>query len=71
MADLLVNVVCPACRRVSVETMPTDRCVLTFECPACHTVLAPKPGDCCVFCSYGDKRCPFMQDHMLCPDQPG
>jgi hypothetical protein len=24
-------------------------------------LLRPKPGDCCVFCSYGDMKCPPMQ----------
>jgi len=48
--------------------MPTDQCVFFYECPHCKTVLRPKPGDCCVFCSYGDKRCPFVQDDIVCPD---
>jgi hypothetical protein len=47
--------------------MPTDRCVVFYECDGCHTVLRPKPGDCCVFCSYADKRCPFVQDSCECP----
>ena len=49
--------------------MPTDQCVFFYECPHCHTVLKPKPGDCCVYCSYGDKRCPFVQDDVSCPDE--
>jgi hypothetical protein len=24
-------------------------------------VLRPKPGDCCVFCSYGSVKCPPQQ----------
>jgi hypothetical protein len=24
-------------------------------------LLRPKTGDCCVFCSYGDMKCPPMQ----------
>jgi hypothetical protein len=27
----------------------------------CHTLLRPKAGDCCVFCSYGSAKCPPMQ----------
>ena len=30
-------------------------------CEGCGTRLAPKPGDCCVFCSYGTVRCPPIQ----------
>lgn len=38
-----------------------------YDCPARGTVLRPKVGDCCVFGSYGDKRCPFVQDERDCP----
>jgi len=70
MADLTVRLTCLDCRHVSQATMPTDQCIFFYECPNCRTVLRPKPGDCCVFCSYGDKRCPFVQDDVPCPDQP-
>ncbi|HEX6136240.1 MAG TPA: GDCCVxC domain-containing (seleno)protein [Casimicrobiaceae bacterium] len=53
---------CPACGHVSVETMPTDACQWAYECERCHTLLRPKPGDCCVYCSYGSVRCPPMQE---------
>ena len=71
MADLRVGETCPTCDATSEETMPTDRCVISYRCPACGTVLKPKAGDCCVFCSYGDKRCPFVQDAIECPDSIG
>jgi len=67
MADLLVTVKCPDCGHASVETMPTDRCVFFWECPGCHLVVRPIGSDCCVYCSYGDKRCPFVQDDSQCP----
>jgi hypothetical protein len=41
--------------------MPTDACQWYHECEACHTLLKPRPGDCCVFCSYGDTPCPPVQ----------
>nr|CCA81611.1 conserved hypothetical protein [blood disease bacterium R229] len=31
------------------------------ECPGCHALLRPRPGDCCVFCSYGSVPCPPVQ----------
>jgi hypothetical protein len=68
MADLSVMLTCPDCGMATAETMPLDRCVFFFECPNCHAVLKPKQGDCCVYCSYGDKRCPFIQDAIPCPD---
>jgi hypothetical protein len=41
--------------------MPTDTCWFFYECAGCHTLLRPKAGDCCVFCSYGSAKCPPMQ----------
>jgi hypothetical protein len=52
---------CPECGVAKVETMPTDACQYFYECTACHTLLRPKTGDCCVFCSYGSQPCPPMQ----------
>jgi hypothetical protein len=52
---------CPQCGKSSVETMPSDACLFFWNCPACGKRLRPKPGDCCVFCSYGSVRCPFAQ----------
>ncbi|WP_424363782.1 GDCCVxC domain-containing (seleno)protein [Methylocystis parvus] len=46
--------------------MPTDACVLAYDCPACHARLTPKHGDCCVFCSYGDVPCPPVQREGRC-----
>ena len=53
---------CPACGHVKTETMPTDACQWFYECEKCHTVLKPKPGDCCVFCSYATVPCPPIQE---------
>ncbi|MFZ4703464.1 MAG: GDCCVxC domain-containing (seleno)protein [Candidatus Methylumidiphilus sp.] len=65
---------CPVCRHGSVETMPFDACLYFWECPGCHTLLKPRSGDCCVFCSYGDTPCPpvqtvTIQQHCCSPSQ--
>lgn len=52
------TITCPACGHAAAETVPVDRCVIVYECVGCKTVLKPKAGDCCVFCSYSDARCP-------------
>jgi hypothetical protein len=57
---------CPHCGAVTVETMPTDACLYFHECRSCHTLLRPRPGDCCVFCSYGTVRCPPVQQARGC-----
>jgi hypothetical protein len=57
---------CPYCGHVSVEVMPTDACVYFYECARCRALLRPKPGDCCVFCSYGSVKCPPEQEARAC-----
>jgi hypothetical protein len=70
MAHLSVTITCPTCGHRAMETMPTDRCIFFYACLECREVLRPLAGDCCVFCSYGDRRCPFVQDGTSCPDVP-
>ena len=57
---------CPRCGGVSVETMPDDACQWFYDCRHCGAVLRPLPGDCCVFCSYGDVACPPKQSGGCC-----
>lgn len=52
---------CPHCGTAKTETMPTDACRYFYDCTGCGTVLKPKAGDCCVFCSYADVPCPPIQ----------
>lgn len=57
---------CPNCEAQTEQEMPTDACVYFFECETCHARLRPKPGDCCVFCSYGSVKCPPVQREGEC-----
>jgi len=57
---------CPECGSRHEEIMPTDACVYFYPCPSCGAILRPKPGDCCVFCSYGTVPCPPVQDGRTC-----
>lgn len=52
---------CPHCGHAAREVMPTDACQWAWDCPACHATLTPKPGDCCVYCSWGSVPCPPVQ----------
>ncbi|MGH3026636.1 MAG: GDCCVxC domain-containing (seleno)protein [Gaiellaceae bacterium] len=61
MTVLVATITCPSCGTSHVEEMPTDACRFFYDCTGCGTVLRPKPGDCCVFCSYGDAPCPPVQ----------
>lgn len=55
------TVTCPNCGHQKKETMPTESCLIRYECEKCKTVLNPKENDCCVFCSYGSLPCPSKQ----------
>ncbi len=62
MAVILQSVVtCPECGFSKEESMPTDACQWHYECTSCGALLKPKPGDCCVFCSFGSVPCPPVQ----------
>jgi len=52
---------CPECGTAQRTEMPTDARQFFHECVSCHAVLKPRSGDCCVFCSYADVKCPSMQ----------
>lgn len=60
--QLISTLTCPKCDHRATETMPTDACQFFYDCLGCKTVLRPKAGDCCVFCSYGDVPCPPIQE---------
>ena len=60
------TITCPECGSVKDETMPTDACLWFYVCEGCKTILCPKPGDCCVFCSYGTVKCPPVQQGDRC-----
>ncbi|MBI2256074.1 MAG: hypothetical protein HYU58_15735 [Proteobacteria bacterium] len=55
------TITCPVCGSKATETMPTNACQYFYECKSCGTVLRPKAGDCCVFCSFGSVPCPPIQ----------
>jgi hypothetical protein len=59
---LVSTLTCPVCGRQAPEAMPTDSCQYFYECSDCKTLLKPKAGDCCVFCSYGNMPCPPIQE---------
>ncbi|MGW8269524.1 MAG: GDCCVxC domain-containing (seleno)protein [Burkholderiales bacterium] len=73
MSDAVVlesTLTCPKCGHRARETMPTDACLFFYVCQGCALKLRPKPGDCCVFCSYGDTPCPPVQLAGTCCSAP-
>ena len=68
MKNILLKsvITCPNCSYEKEETMPEDLCQFFYECKKCKTILKPKQGDCCVFCSYGTVPCPPIQENKKC-----
>ena len=59
--SLQSEITCPKCGHKSIEVLPTEVCQIKYTCKSCSAVLYPKDGDCCVFCTYGDHKCPSKQ----------
>lgn len=55
------TITCPLCGTEKREGMPENACLHRYACTGCGALLKPKPGDCCVFCSYADAMCPPRQ----------
>ena len=68
--ELSSTLICPVCGHEETETMPTDACLVLYECKQCVALLRPRQGDCCVFCSYGTVPCPPMQEARLSEEAP-
>ncbi|MCP5082415.1 MAG: hypothetical protein GY948_12035 [Alphaproteobacteria bacterium] len=64
--ELNSTLTCPKCGHQAHETMPTNACQWYYECADCGALLRPKPGDCCVYCSYGSVACPPIQEGISC-----
>lgn len=60
------TITCPSCGHRTKETMPTNACLFFYHCTRCEARMKPKPGDCCVFCSYGSVACPPIQTSGRC-----
>ncbi len=61
---------CPVCKKAQDAEMPENACQHFYECTHCHTILKPKQGDCCVFCSYAEHNCPVRQKELLDEQSP-
>lgn len=66
--ELYSTLTCPKCGHKARELMPTNACQFFYDCASCGVLLKPLEGDCCVFCSYGDVKCPPIQQGDACCD---
>ena len=59
--EIVSVLTCPECDHARSETIPTDACRFFYDCAGCGAMLKPRPGDCCVFCSYRSVPYPPVQ----------
>lgn len=52
---------CPKCGHKQQGDIPTTSCVPFYVCDACKATIKAEGEDCCVFCSYADKKCPLKK----------
>jgi len=50
-------ITCPECRHKQEMKIPVNSCVPFYKCDNCKKIISAKKS-CCVFCDYGDKKCP-------------
>ncbi len=65
------NLICPECGKSQTAEMPLDACQFFYKCIHCGIMIKPKKGDCCVFCSYADTKCPSKQKEEKGDDLDG
>jgi hypothetical protein len=58
-------ITCPECDYKKEEIMPENACLFFYECDQCKTLIKPRKGDCCVYCSYGSVSCPPIQKEQI------
>ncbi|MEK6904134.1 MAG: GDCCVxC domain-containing (seleno)protein [Nanoarchaeota archaeon] len=55
---------CPNCEGKTTLKIPKNSCLNSYVCKKCKGVIFAKES-CCVFCDYGDKKCPVSKEaHM-------
>ncbi len=61
--ELYGNVTCPECKYLQKMKIPTNMCMQSYSCDSCKKEIKAK-NSCCVFCDYGDRKCPVAEEHQ-------
>jgi len=61
--ELYGNVTCPECKHIQKMKIPTNMCMQSYSCDKCKNEIKAKDS-CCVFCDYGDRKCPIAEQHQ-------
>lgn len=60
---------CPKCGHKQQGEIPTTSCVPFYVCNGCQETIKAQGEDCCVYCSYGDKKCPLKKKDTDCSSE--
>jgi hypothetical protein len=52
------TITCPICGHAAIELIPVNTWLYFYEGLGCGVLLRARRGDCCVFFSYSENRCP-------------
>ncbi|WP_315860208.1 tRNA-dependent cyclodipeptide synthase [Cyanobium sp. A2C-AMD] len=52
--SFISEMVCPQCRTRISKSIALSVCIVCHKCPGCSMVIRPRPGEGCVFSSYGN-----------------
>ena len=52
---------CPECGTKQKGEMLEAAYSYAYQCNGCSEIIEKKPDSCCVYCSYGEVRCPSEQ----------
>ncbi len=58
--NLIGNITCPECDHKQAIEIPTKSCLAFYKCEKCKHLIQAKES-CCVFCDYGDRKCPTAE----------
>jgi hypothetical protein len=61
-SEIVGNVTCPRCGHRQPMRIPIDKCQAFYKCDGCGKMIAAEKT-CCVFCDYGDRKCPAAKAH--------
>jgi len=49
---------CPHCEKKSKALVSIENCPQSFVCPKCNKTVQNSVAQCCVICSFSNKKCP-------------
>ncbi len=59
---MIGTLTCPECKGKQEIEIPKKACLPFYKCNSCSKVIKSVKS-CCVFCDYGNKKCPAAKEH--------